>query len=92
MNIPTGFRWFSKIFASLCFWTKEATALEGLRNLWNKIEGNLGSHSSLSCIRVPLKIVIWVNVTFDNNTGIKNGCTKYNLKESSSGLGANSGP
>ena len=26
-----GFRWFSKIFASLCFnWTKVASALEGL--------------------------------------------------------------
>ena len=26
----TGFRWFSKIFASLCFWKKVAPALEGL--------------------------------------------------------------
>ena len=26
----TGFRWFSKIFASLSFWTKVASALEGL--------------------------------------------------------------
>ena len=27
----TGFRWFLKIFASMCFWAKVASALEGLR-------------------------------------------------------------
>ena len=28
----TGFRWFSKNFASLVLWTKVALALEGLRH------------------------------------------------------------